>query len=170
MKLSFALLALFVLAGIPLACSSNPSTPSPNSTPTFTPTFTPTGSPTATNSPTATPTNTPVPVGVTFGVIFSSPSYHYAVTGVTVSAPVTISVGTSAVWDSSNAGIHPLYLDNGTSSCLLAGNLSFPTTQVLGIGTYHFHCGNHGSCNLGASNTVCPNTNCTGMAVTLIVQ
>ena len=166
----FAALALGIL---PLACGDNNSNPSNPMQPTNTPTIThtPCGYPSDTCTPTVTftPTNTPI-VDVVFSVVGSYPLYYYSTTGtggVAVSTPVTITTGHAAVWDSSNAVIHPLYLDN-TSACQIMGNLTYPLTQILTNGTYHAHCGSHGACSSG--DGMCPNTTCTGMAVTIVAQ
>jgi hypothetical protein len=140
-------------------------------TPTITDTPTDTNSPTVTFTPTV--THTPVPVSVVFSVYTVSPgTYRYSTTGTggpAVSAPVTIPAGTAAVWDNSNGGIHPLYLDD-SSSCLINNmGTGFPVTMVFGTGIYRFHCGFHGGCS-SPPDTTCVNGSCSGLAATLVVQ
>lgn len=159
------------------------------STATFTATVTPTGTPTdtytvtstdtptdtatitstdtATNSPTdtATPTPTPVTVSVTGGFQYSTDGGTTALT-----QPVTIAVGQEVIWDSTNATIHPLYVDDAVT-CLvnnqtIPGGGSYSVTFTY-TGDFLVHCGNHGACTL---NTACPASSCTGMAATIHVQ
>jgi hypothetical protein len=113
------------------------------------------------------PTATPAPA--TVSVVGA---YSYFSGGVTLSSAIgmTIIHGQSVVWDTSNAAIHPLYLDNGTS-CLVTNSLAFPLTQTFStIGTYNFHCGNHGACV--PSNATCPlsASSCTGLVSFIVVN
>lgn len=175
MKYFLLLFAALALGIFPLACGDNGSNPYSPTQPTATPTITstPCGFPgnTCTFTPTVTPTNTPI-VDITFSVY--SPSlyvYKYSTSGTggpAVSAPITITAGHAAVWDSSNSGSHSLYLDNGSTCLVTAQTTGFPMTMALPSGTYHIHCGYHGSCSSG--DTVCPNTTCTGMAATIVAQ
>jgi len=134
MKVVFALALFFVM---PLACSNHSYI---SDSPTY---YIPTPTPTPTAS-----------VAVTIGATPSGSSYAYT------SSNVTLSVGQSIEWDSSNGG-HPLNIDAGSGSCIVAGQTSFPFTyQFMAAGTYHFHCGVHSSCASGS----CPNpSTCTGM-------
>ncbi|HUO58394.1 MAG TPA: hypothetical protein VMV05_09505 [bacterium] len=161
----------------PTNTATSTDTGTPSNTSTVTDSATPTSSPTdtATRTATGTPTNTstPVSIGVTFSLTGSSIStYHYSTAGsggAALAAPVTISAGTAAVWDSSlGTGAHPLYLDD-SSSCPVSGLNSYPLTEVFSSpATIHFHCGNHGACSSG--DHTCPNTTCSQMACTLVVQ
>lgn len=114
---------------------------------------------------------TPAPSSVyTLTVIPNSGSYRYSTNGsAPLSAPLTITHGQSITWDSSNGGIHPLYLDNGSTCIVSSPQPSYPYTYMFSTaGTYNFHCGNHGSCS--PSNTTCPGATCTGMYGTIVVQ
>lgn len=107
----------------------------------------------------------PPPAGsaVTITVI-SGP--HYAITGsaTALSAPITITHGQSVAWDSANASGHPLNIDNGSGTCMVSGQTTFPFTQAFSTaGTYPFHCGVHSSCG----NGTCGNS-CTGLMVGVI--
>ncbi|HVZ81036.1 MAG TPA: hypothetical protein VHE12_09625 [bacterium] len=115
---------------------------------------------------TPTPGTTPGPVAYTLSVV-NSGSYQYAIGATPLSAPLTIAQGQSVVWDSSNAGIHPLNIDDGAaSSCMVSGNTSFPVTVTFNnTGTFKFHCGNHSSCGNGSCTSAC-----TGMQGTLQVN
>jgi hypothetical protein len=118
--------------------------------------------------PTPTPTPGPVPSLVTISVNGSFLYSTGGTGGAALGAPISVAAGSTIVWDNSNGGIHPLYLDD-SSTCLVSGQGSgFPMTQVLGAGTYNFHCGNHGACTSG--NATCPNTTCGGMTGTIVVQ
>lgn len=120
----------------------------------------------------ATPTPTPVPPPPPSMVTISvNSSFRYSTGGTggaSLAAPVTVSAGSTIIWDTSNGGIHPLYLDNSTVCMVSNQGTGFPMTQVLAAGTYNFHCGNHGACSSG--NSMCPNTTCGGMAATIVVQ
>ena len=145
----------FLLA--PWACTRDIATITPILAPTPTPTIT------------LTPISTPTPI--TIGVIAPS-GYQYFDGSVTLSSAIgtTIAIGQSAIWDTSNSSIHPLYLDDG-STCLVAGSLAFPLTQTFSTaGTYNFHCGFHGACSGG--NTTCPqsSSSCSGLASFIVVQ
>ena len=121
-------------------------------------------------APTPTPTSTPL-VPITVSVIVGS-GYQYLSGGVTLSSSIgmNIAVGQSVIWDTSNSGIHPLYLDNG-STCLVTNNFSYPLTQTFNTaGTYNFHCGFHGGC--APSNGTCPlpAASCSGLVGFIVVQ
>lgn len=71
-------------------------------------------------------------------------------------------------------GTHPLYFDNGSTSCLVVGGVtvsgttSGPITYVFpAAATYYFHCGNHART---CSATACGSTDCTAMAGTVTVN
>ncbi len=118
-------------------------------------TSTPTTTATLTSTFTPTPTATPVNVGA----YFSPSGYRYTLDGGTtsLSEPMTIHVGQSVIWDTTNNGIHPLYLDDGVGNCVITGNLSFPFTQTFNAtGSFTFHCGNHGTCNGGGAVCTLP--------------
>ena len=124
------------------------------------------GSPYAPGGGYNTPTPNPsVTIAYTISVV-NNGSYHYAIGSTALSTPLTITHGQAVVWDGSNAGIHPLNIDNGSTSCSVSGNTSFPVTETFNTtGTFQFHCGNHSSCASGS----CPG-GCTGMVGTLQVN
>lgn len=98
----------------------------------------------------------PPPAGsaVTITVI-SGP--HYAITGSSsaLSAPITITHGQSVAWDGNNGG-HPLNIDNGSGTCMVSGQTTFPFTQTFNnAGTYPFHCSIHSSCGTGTCGNSC---------------
>jgi plastocyanin len=142
MKSLFVFLAAIGLSLVPFACGTN-------------------------NYPTSTymtpmPTTTPGPAAaVTVSATGSYGSYAYS------TGSITIMHGQSVMWDTSNS-IHPLNIDNGSGSCLVSGDSSFPYTYTFTTaGTYHFHCGVHSTCGSGT----CPNpSTCTGMVGTITVN
>jgi hypothetical protein len=88
--------------------------------------------------------------------------------GADLSAPLTISAGQSITWDTSNNGIHPLYIDNGSGTCSVSANTTFPYTHTFSsTGDFTFHCGNHGTCNGGGAVCTLP---CSAMAGSVHVQ
>jgi len=129
-------------------------------------------------APAALPTPTPVPAApVTFNVSIgnssaSATNYIYTVSGGANGTggllTFTAHVGDTVILPS--AGIHPLYFDNGSTTCLtVGGNLisgytsgsvtyTFPAT-----GSYYFHCGFHAS-GCSPSNGTCGATGCTALA------
>ena len=144
--------SLFVL---PLACSqSDYKSAGPYAN-------TPTPSPTTVTTPC--PSCSPTPVRVYLGV---GTNYSLAMSGSTISNPVTVAVNQSVIFDSSLGG-HPLYVDNGTT-CLVNNNSSFPVTFTPGsAANYLAHCALHGACT---NNAACPASSCGGMAFTLHAQ
>jgi plastocyanin len=160
----FLLLASSLL--VSWACTDNHSTPTygysynPMNTPTPTPTgsLTPTGTPTGSATPTITSTPSGAPVTIT---VIGGPHYALAGSSSQLSAPITITTGASIVWDTTNASGHPLNIDNGSGTCMVSGQTTFPFTQTFNsTGTYPFHCGVHSSCG----NGTCGNS-CTGLMV-----
>jgi hypothetical protein len=79
---------------------------------------------------------------------------------------VTARVGDTIIIQAS--GTHPLYFDQGSTTCI-SGTPSVPVTYTFpSSGTYYFHCGNHAS---GCSfQTSCGSTNCTAMAGVVVVS
>lgn|GEM_PF-1915631 len=153
--LLFLLLASSIL--ISWACSSNPAS-SNMSYGSYGSGNTPTSTPTGNATPTI--TSTPSGVGATISVI-GGPHYALAGSASQLGAPVTITAGQSVIWDNTNSASHPLNIDNGSGSCMVTGNTSFPMTQVFTTsGNYPFHCGIHSSCG----NGTCGNS-CTGLMV-----
>ena len=153
-KIAFVTL-LFLTLLLGWSCSSdssNPYSPGPANTPTFSPTTCTDGS-----GNTCTPTATPA-IGAVLKVI-TGPHYALSSASVSLSAPITITQGQSVVWDSTNSG-HPLNIDNGSASCVVSGNTSFPVTETFNsLGTFQFHCGLHSSCGNG---------NCTGCSGNMV--
>jgi len=138
MKILSALFITFCLALIPTGCSNNY----------------PTG-PYSGSSMYPTPTPGPgITAAVTVGVVYSLSSYQYTPNS------ITLTKGQAIQWNSTNMG-HTLNIDNGSGSCLVSGQSSFPYTYTFSVsGTYHFHCGIHSTCG----NAMCPNpSTCTGM-------
>jgi plastocyanin len=138
-----------ILILCPLACNQSFNSAAPAVQAVATATLTPSG-----------------PVTVTLSAISASGSFRYSIasSGVAISAPITISVGSAVTWDTSNNGIHPLYIDNGSGTCSVSANTSFPFTQTFSTtGDYTFHCGNHGTCTGGGSVCTLPCSAMTGV-------
>lgn len=178
-----------VITGCPSKTSVSPTSPgAPTNTftPTATPTPTgPTSTPTttATNTPTATITNTPtltptaVPVTITVNTQSSSDNsqgYIYVSsagtnnTGAGGLLSLSAHVGDSIILPAN--GTHPLWFDNGTSTCLVTGgDTSGPVTYTFpSTGTYNFHCGNHGGCT--PSDGACGLSTCSAMVGVVTVN
>ncbi len=90
---------------------------------------------------------------------------HYALAGsstaISPSTPITITHGESVLWDNTNSASHPLNVDNGSGTCMVTGNTTFPFPVTFNsTGIYPFHCGVHSSCG----NGTCGNS-CTGAMV-----
>jgi hypothetical protein len=67
------------------------------------------------------------------------------------------------------SSLHPLYFDNGSSTCIYMGAAVQETYTFPATGTYYFHCGNHAtSCSAG--NGACGSTNCSAMAGVITVS
>jgi hypothetical protein len=97
---------------------------------------------------------------VTISVI-SGPHYALAGSSSQLSVPITITHGQSVLWDNTNSASHPLNVDNGSGTCMVTGNTTFPFPVTFNsAGTYPFHCGVHSSCG----NGTCGNS-CTGAMV-----
>jgi hypothetical protein len=147
--------------GTPTDTYTITSTDTPTDTATITSTDTATGTPT--DTPTA--TLTPITISVTGGFQYSTDGGTTALT-----QPVTAAIGQIVTWDSTNATIHPLYVDDAVTCLvnnqLIPGGGSYSVTFTY-ASDYLVHCGNHGACTL---NTACPASSCTGMAATIHVQ
>lgn len=145
MKILYGFLIVIGLALIPTACSNNyPS--SPYSGGSMVPTPTPGGGTTA---------------AVTVGVVYSAYTYQYSPNS------FTLMKGQSVMWNSANMG-HTLNIDDGSGTCLVSGQSSFPYAYTFSTsGTYHFHCGIHSTCASGS----CPNpSTCMGMVGMITVN
>ena len=129
---------------------------------------------TPTPRPTATPGGTPMPVTIMVstgtsgasatGYIYISGSGSNGTGGL---LSLSAHVGDAIVLPGSS--IHPLYFDQGTTSCIYMAATSQQTYVFPSTGTYYFHCGNHGSgCSMG--NAACGSTNCTSMAGQVMVN
>ena len=139
MKQLYGFIIVVGLAFIPTACSNNYPTGPYSSGGYMRPTPTPGPGSTA---------------AVTVGVTNSAYTYQYN------PSTITLTKGQAILWDSTNMG-HTLNIDNGSGSCLVSGQTSFPYTYTFSVsGSYHFHCGIHSTC----ANGTCPNpSTCMGM-------
>jgi plastocyanin len=148
-------------------------TPTITNTPTVTSTSTVTLTPTVTNTPAVT-----ITVSIISGAVNTDNpfGYYYTASGftndpTTSTLNVTAHVGDTIVLPSVS-GLHPLYFDNSSTTCLFNGGTNaassftytFPAT-----GLYYFHCGFHAAnCSLGL--TSCGSTNCTGLSGVITVS
>lgn len=125
------------------------------------------------SSPTPSPTpGGPKTITVTTGTSGASATgYIYMSSGFSTGAggvlSMTANVGDTI--DLPGSGTHPLYFDNGSSTCIYSGATSDQSYTFTVAGTYYFHCGNHAtSCTNG--NSSCGSTNCSAMAAVVTVN
>jgi hypothetical protein len=126
-------------------------------------------------TPTSTPT--PVPAGpATISVSTgssgaSATGFIYSSTSGSTGGAGVLSL-TAHVGDTINlpgSGLHPLYFDNGTSTCIYTAATTNQSYVIPATGTYYFHCGNHATtCSAGL--LFCGSTNCSAMAGILTVN
>jgi len=88
-------------------------------------------------------------------------------TGAALAAPVTLASPVTVMWNAANS-LHPLYLDDGASTCVISNQQSAYSHVFSAPGTFYFHCGTHGTCS--PNNATCPVGACGGMAGTLVIQ
>jgi len=102
--------------------------------------------------------------------------YYYLASGFSNDATtgvlnLTAHVGDTVVLPNVN-GFHPLYFDNGSTTCLFngSGNPANSYTYTFpSVGLYYFHCGFHAqNCSLGLAS--CGSTNCTALAGVITVN
>lgn len=134
-KISLLTLALILVMGVVVACTSNGST----------------NNPTNATTATATPTTLAVVVAATVG---TTGSFNF------VPATSTITHGQAVVWNSTLNGSHTVQIDNNPSSngtgcgTTPTNYTSFPITITFPTaGTYYYHCTNHSSCASGGCGT-----------------
>jgi plastocyanin len=77
---------------------------------------------------------------------------------------VTITSGSSVIWDGSFGCFHTLNIDNGASNCV-TDYTCYPVTIAFNSpGNFNFHCDYHSSCGSGTC------ANCTGMVGNVLVK
>jgi plastocyanin len=63
---------------------------------------------------------------------------------------------------------HPLYFDNGTSTCIYTDATTTPAVYTFSsAGTYYFHCRQHAT---GCTTNLCGSTSCSAMAGVVAVS
>jgi hypothetical protein len=129
----FLLMAMAVFA-LPWACTKTLNSP-----------VTAVASPTPISTAT-TVVSAPITISVTSANLYSV----NGTAGPAISAPITVVPGQVMVFDISN-NPHPLYIDNGSGTCSITNQTSFPFFYTISgaAGTmYTFHCGIHGLCGI----------------------
>jgi len=120
------------------------------------------------SNPTPTPTTPAGPATFTVSTNTSGSSasgYIYTASGGTngTGGLLTFTAHVGDVIILPGSSFHPLYFDNGTTTCIYTASTSTQTYTFSSAGTYYFHCGNHATgCSTG--NGACGSTNCTSMA------
>lgn len=125
------------------------------------------------SAPTPTPTSAPMTYNVSIGSSGSSATgYIYTLTGGTngTGGLLTFSAHVGDTVNLPSSSYHPLYFDNGSTTCLtvggslISGYTNGTITYVFpAAGTYYFHCGYHAT-GCTPSNASCGSTSCNALA------
>jgi hypothetical protein len=115
-----------------------------------------------------------ITVSIASGSLGAYSGYYYTASGFSNNTTTGVLNLTAHVGDTvilPTAGIHPLYLDAGTSTCIYSGintgvSQSYNFTST---GIYYFHCGFHAQ-NCSAGLASCGSTNCTALAGVITVN
>ncbi|HET9870380.1 MAG TPA: hypothetical protein VFR02_07790, partial [bacterium] len=123
-----------------------------------------------------TPSPTPggaVTISVSTGTSGASASGYVYTSSAGSNGPDGLLTLTASVGDTiqlPGSGLHPLYFDAGSSTCIYSGSTGNQTYVFPSAGTYYFHCGNHATACGGGGNAACGSTSCTSMAGVVTVN